>query len=671
MYYPYKDGSIEIIQGYECQVPKPGYGKNRLTGKEEYVGIVKRSSKKDEQYWERLVLPDDWDKRSKAEAKKQADDPEYFDHEMEDIRANHWKHRLCGYWLMINGKTIYLPPSYFVYINYCQLDVGYPAYRDTDRQFFYVWEYCCEDHRCAGLADIERRRMGKTYKSGSILLDRTSIYKNHHGGIQSKTSTDAKQVFLKSVVTFFKKFPNFYRPVFDQSKGVTPTTELRFFQTVKKGRRAEEIIGAEELESWIDWGSSDIFHYDGSKLNTYVMDEFGKTNEINVWDRWNVVRFCLDQDGEWCGKALLVSTIEDLDNGGSEARKIWDASNPDKRDANGRTESGLYRFFLPAFETTYFDKFGMPLVEKAKEFYLNQRAGLQDDPRALSSIIRKAPFTIEEAFRIDGEQCLFNAMKLNIRLDYLSWNQKFTSRYDLIWKDGERFTEIEVKENKAAGRFEMPVGFIMKEPNRVVKRNDNFYPNNTFMFRMGADPFKFGDVKDKSRASDGAALCYKMDDPVDRINPFNDAFICRYRYRAPTTDMQYEDMLKMAWYFGCQILFESNVDSWKEYFRHNKCYNFLMVLPGEQEPGIYNDGGNKVKQTLANYINSYVENYVDKIFFKSLVKELLEFDIIKSTPFDEVMGMGFALIAARDKLYKRTIESTKDISDYFRQYKAS
>ena len=166
--------------------------------------------------------------------------------------------------------------------------------------------------------------------------------------------------------------PDFFRPTYDQSKGITPTSELRFFQTVVKGKKAEDILDGEELESWCDWVSSDIFALDGSKLGTYVMDEFGKTVECNVWDRWNVVRYCLDQDGVWCGKALLTSTIEEMESGGSAAKQIWDSSNPAEKDANGRTKSGLYRFFLPAFETTFFDKFGMPEFERAKVFYLNQ-----------------------------------------------------------------------------------------------------------------------------------------------------------------------------------------------------------------------------------------------------------------------------------------------------------
>lgn len=662
MYYKVKDGSSEIIKEYECQLPPVGYGKNRLTGKIEHIGVVKRSIKKEEQYWQRVELPIDWDKKCKVEALGQKDDDEYFDPELEKTRNKHWQYRLCGMWFMINGKEVYITGSYYFYLNYCQLDIGYPAYRDTDRQFFYVWEFCVEDPRCAGLCNIERRRTGKTFKSGSIILDRTSMLKNHHAGIQSKTSSDSKQVFLKAVVTFFKKIPNFFRPVFDQSKGVTPTSELRFFQTVVKGKKAEQILDQPELESWVDHGSSDIYHYDGSKLNTYVMDEFGKTVECSVWDRWNVVRFCLDQDGEWCGRALLTSTIEDLDNKTDDAKRLWQASDPKVRDANGRTQSGLYRFFLPAYETTYFDKYGLPLIDKAKEFYLNQRAGLVNDSRALSSVIRKAAFSIEEAFRIDGDTCLYDAMKLNEQLDYVSWRDGLTERGSFVWKNGERFTEVEWKKDRA-GRFEICWLFDKPgESNKVIKQGDKYYPKNNYQFACGCDPFKFNKVAD-SRRSDCAAFIYKKFG-VDN-DPYNEAFVCKYKFRAATTAIQYEDIVKMCWYYGCQVLFERNVDNWREWFQSNHLEGFLAKLPFEDDYGLYCDGHGKVIQLLCDYTESYIEDNIKKVFYKDLIQDWLEFKVENTTAYDCAMAAGYTLVAAKNKKFRQGSQDTsRDASNY-------
>lgn len=675
MYHPMEGGSSELIQGYLCQIPKIGYGKNRLTGKIEHVGMIKRSHKKEDQFWEPIGLPKDWNQKRKLEIQEQHDDPDYFDPELEKIREKHWQHRLCGAWIMINGVAVYIPPSFFFYLNYCPLDIGLPNYWETDREYFYVWEYCKEDPRCGGFVDIEGRRGGKTYKSGSIMLDETSLNKNYHGGIQSKTSTDAKQVFSKTVVNFFKKLPDFFRPVYDQSKGITPASELRFFQTTVKGKKADSIIGGAELESWVDYGSSDVYHYDGSKLNVYIMDEFGKTAEVSVWDRWNVVRFCLMDKGKWVGKAILTSTIEDIDATTDDPLKLWNFSDPDDRNANGLTKTGLYRFFVPAYkkciehnDEKFYDKFGKSDADKTRQYYLNEREGAQGDSRLLSSIIRKNPFNIHEAFRIDGTTCLYNSEKLNIQLDKVSWKE-LTERGNFVWKDGVRLTESEWKPSKS-GHFDIAKGFIMKEPNKVIERNGHYYPANTFTFRIGADPFKFEDAKD-SRRSDGAAWTFMMPDILDKQNPFTNAFICGYRHRAATTAMQYEDMLKMAWYFGSQILFESNVDSWKAYFKDSNCWGFLMYLPGEKEPGIYNDGQQQVKQYLADYTENYIENYCDRVYFKELLKEWLLFKISKTQAFDSAMSSGYSLIAAKEKIYKREPDQAREVTDYFQIYKAS
>jgi hypothetical protein len=666
MYYPIEKGSVEVIQGYVCQLPPLGYGKNRLTGELEYVGVIKSDSKKEKQKWKRIELPKDYGKLKKLEEARQRTEPEYFSPELEKIRMQHWKYRLCGIWIYINGETVFIPPSYYMYLQWCPLDVGYPTYRDTDRRFYYVWEYCVEDPRCAGLIDIERRRMGKTYKSGSILLDRTSIEAHHHGGIQSKTGADAKAVFLKTVVPFFKRYPDFFRPVFDQSKGMAPTSELKFFATTIKGKRAEKIIDAAELESWIDWGTAEPFYYDGSKLNTYVCDEFAKTMDVSVADRWDVVRFCLDQDGEWCGKSLFTSTVEEMENGGKDALILWKGSNPDERDANGRTKTGMYRFFLPAFETTYFDEFGMPEVERAKNYYINQRVGLANDARQLSSMIRKNPFSIEEAFRIDGDTCLYDSMKLNEQLDWLSWRDNVTERGNFEWENGERFTQVIWKKNRD-GKFELPTGFQLEKPNSVLRNNGNFMPNNNIRFVCGCDPFKYDKVKD-NRRSDCAAFVYQKYAPGDPT--FSDAFVCKYKHRAPTTAIQYEDVLKMCWYFGCQVLFESNIDNWREYFKNANCYSFLMILPGETEPGLYSDGAGKTHQHICDLTEDYIDKHIKKVFFKSMIEDWLIFKLDKTTEFDEAMGSGYTLIGVRRKQYRASNEMHRELTDFVKIYTA-
>lgn len=675
MYRSFKNSIVEVVGGeelggtYHCNVPPLGYGINVVTGLLEKVDIIKRSNKKEEQYWERELLPKDYIKKRKAEELEQEENDEYVDPELEEIRQRHWHRRLCGCWVYINGKPTYLTQLHWFYLQHWQIDIGYPQYREPDRKFFYILLYCILDPRCCGLLEATKRRQGKTYRGGCFVYEDISRTKESEGGLQSKTATDSRDVvFKKAIISPFKKLVDFFRPVFDTSKGLTPTSELKFAHTTKKGRRALEDIDKPELNSLIDWASSEVYAYDGRKKRRIFEDEIGKTQEANIYDRHNVVRYCLETDGEWTGFKLGSTTVEDMASGGAEFLILWNESDMNKRDDNGHTISGMYRIMTPAYETLYFNKFGNPDVEKAKEYYLNRRNGLQNNPRTLASEIRKNPFNVREMFFVDGDSCLYDAMKLNIQLDKISWGN-YTERGVFEWKDGERFTEVIWRADKQ-GRFEICRGFQIPESNRVVKRNDNYYPNNNFSFAIGCDPFKYDKTKD-SRRSDCAALVYKKFDAADKTNIYNDVFVCKYKYRAATTGMQYEDILKMAWYFGCQILFESNVDNWKNYFKEHGCYGFLMVLPGETEPGLYSDGHGKAHQQICDYTESYINNNIDKVFFKDLIKEWLDFKIEDTTKFDLAMSAGYTLIAAREKIYKRTVSSGREITDYFPKYKAS
>ena len=65
------------------------------------------------------------------------------------------------------------------------------------------------------------------------------------------------------------------------------------------------------------------------------------------------------------GKALVGSTVNPMDKGGKEYKALWEDSDPQERNANGRTKSGLYRIFIPAYEALegFFDQYGNPVTE--------------------------------------------------------------------------------------------------------------------------------------------------------------------------------------------------------------------------------------------------------------------------------------------------------------------
>ena len=670
MYIPIPNGSVEVIYGYECHVPPVGYGCHSVTGEIIKTDILKRSNKDADQYWERTPLPDkykQWQKEQEATRKKSLDE-DYVHPQLQAFIEQEWNRRMVGVWFYNNGVPTYLTGLNYYYINWWQIDIGYPSYRDTDREFFYVLQNWIEDPRCGGGVDAEKRRGGKTYKGGCFITEDITRNANCEAGIQSKTATDARDVvFKKAVVSPFKKLPDFFRPVFDTSKGITPTSELKFANTTKKGSKALDDLDKPELNSVIDWASSEIFAYDGRKKRRMFQDEVGKTKDVDIYERHQVVRYCLETDGEWTGKALYSTTVEDMASGGSAFKKLWMDSDPNQRDSNGHTKTGLYRFFLPAYRTLYHDKYGFADEARAREYFMNRREAYKNDPHTLSGEIRKNPFTEAEMFRVDGEKCLYNPELLNQRLSDLEWRTNLTERGDFQWKDGKRDTQVIWVKNKN-GRFEICWNFEKAgESNAVFKRGNAYYPNNKASFVIGSDPFDH-DVTIDSRRSMGAAYCLRKFKSANEDSPYNNAFVCKYHGRPPMASIFYEDMLMMAVYYGCQILFENNKIGWKSYFITRGYESFLMKLKGATEYGIH--ANPKTKQEMAEVTEEYIETDIQKVFYKSLVQDWLEFDINNSTKFDESMAAGWTLVAAGKIKYADKPQELADINQYVRSYRA-
>lgn len=656
MFRDLKGGSKKEVQGLVCNIPPVGYVFNTITGKLEKRQIISRSKNKSEQYWQREEIPK-WVAQKEAEEEKKGIQSQ----ELDEYINTEWDRRLNGIWFMNNGKPTYITGMHYFYLQWWCIDIGYPKFRIPDLEYFYFIQYCIEDPECMGMIEITKRRFGKSYRAGLFLYEYISRNERVYGGIQSKTNTDAKKFFGKTVISPFKKLPKFFRPQYDKAQGITPKTELRFRLTNVRGKKAEEALDVDELDSGIDYQSSDEVAYDGQKLYRYVRDEAGKTTEANVYDSHETIRYCLLDDlGKIIGKSLYTTTVEEMEKGGSNFMDLWKESDQSDIKENGRTTSGLYRFFMPSHRTREFDRYGFPDEQKTLKLIMLDRESVKNSSFALSARKRKEPLTIEEAFRIDGDKCMYDSELLNDRLEFLSWKENLTERGNFIYENGIRGSKVLwVKDRK--GRFELSWNFKKPdESNKIEKRGTQYIPRNTLCFVAGADTFSHDNVKD-NRRSNGAMVVKMRDNPAlndDRRN----SFVCIYKYRAKTTSIQYEDMIMCATYFGCKILFESNKNSWKQYFIERGYEAFLMKLPNYPDYGI--PGNQGTHQILAECTEEYIVSHSDLLFHKDQITDWLEFDISDTTKSDVAMASGYTLIADQNKMYSKREGSLKKISDY-------
>jgi len=661
------------IQGLDCWIPPVGMGTHCISGELKPVEVLKRSSNKKEQFWEPMLIPEDFEylvqeEEEEAERRK---DPEFSNPALDAIREREWHRRLYGIWFFNNGKAVYLTGLNYFYLNYWELDTGLPDFRVIDLEYFYFWQFCVEDPFCYGMVEVCKRRNGKTYRGGCVLYEAASRVENAHCGMQQKKEEDARdEIFLKAIIPQFGKLPSFFRPIYDTSGGEAPKGGLSFTKTSKKGRGALAAFrdkSKKALGSKISYRDTKIKSYDGAKLYRGLFDESGKI-EIDVIERNAVLKKCLENDKrEIVGKMIVTSTVEEI---GIKFRfeQLWIASNQYERLKTGKTKSGLYKFFQPADKSGNRDIYGYPYQEEVRADILAERESLEDNQVDLVAAIRREPLSAEEAFSVANKDCHYNLPKLNNWRSEISILERITERGNLVWKEGMPFTKI-IWEKNDLGKWEMPVGFKFNDhklANNVASVGGNHKPLGKQQFIIALDPYDHNVTEDEGRRSMAAAFALQKHNPMYPEDPYNKAFILKYHARPKTAPLMYEDILRTCWYLGCQLLFESNKPGVGNFFIANNCRDFLVKISGYADYGIPSTTENK--EALVYATEEYIENYIHKVPFIGLIDDWIRFNILKTQKFDLAMAAGWCLIADL-RIVSTGNSKVKPITDYIRKHK--
>ena len=667
MYEKIEGGSVIDIQGLKCNLPPEGHVFNIITKQVEFRGVHKRSEIQSEQYWKRIALPDwyqdtmkKWDEFDK---KKKDDEIEFYDERLEEYKKQEWDKRLNGFWYMNNGKPTFLTGLHYLYLQWWPIDIGYPKFRIPDLEKFYFMDYCIQDPLCMGMLEVTKRRFGKLFVAGLFVSEYITRTKMTNGGIQSKTGSDAKKFFAKTVVNPFRRLPKFFRPEYDMSLGVNPKTEMRFQKTNVRGKKAEDSVDKDELGSIIDHQSADTVAYDGQKLHRYVADECGKTTEVNVYDRHEVVRYCLlDDEGKIIGKALYTTTVEKLTtekDGVQDAFKLlWEESNQDKRQENGTTSSGLYRFFMSARRTRNFDDFGYPDENKTLDQILADRETVKNNPRALSARVRKEPLTIDEAFSTDSDKCIFNVMNIGAREQYLKENPVL-KRHIVFYRDIDqtvRWRNITDKEED----FHWVITQFPKpgEENKFILDIKTRKPSRTSDGAIAIDGYsnsqggKYG-----SKASAWIGRRY------DLLNPETTGKAIGHLYGRPQIkETLHEQVLLAAEFYGYQAWYEHNSDDYLSYFRDRGRVGYLGSYPlstidpskretADRHKGFPTTPFSLTKQTDVGIM--YFESHIDSIDFENLLEDAKKFDPNNRTDFDQTVSFLMLIVCLMEPVQKQ------------------
>ncbi len=592
-----------------------------------------------------------------------------------------------GFWFTNNGKPTWITGTHYMYLQWSKIDIGAPDYREANRLFYIFWEACKADKRCYGICYLKNRRSGFSFMSSAETVNLATISSDSRYGILSKSGSDAKKMFTDKVVPISINYPFFFKPVQDGMD--RPKSELAYRVPASKFTRKkitanEQLEEIKGLDTTIDWKNTGDNSYDGEKLNLLVHDESGKWERPdNILNNWRVTKTCLRLGSRIVGKCMMGSTSNALDKGGSNFKKLYNASDVTSRNKNGQTKSGLYSLFIP-MEWNYegfIDEYGYPVFDSPDndvlgpdgelidigiiEHWNNEAEGLKSDSDGLNEFYRQFPRTTEHAFRDEAKNSIFNLVKLYEQIDYNEGigNSSVLSVGNFQWVNGIKDTQV-IFYPDPKGRFKVswfPPSHIQ---NKIVIKNGIKYPANEHMGAFGCDSYDISGTVD-GKGSNGALhglTKFSMEDC-----PPNHMFL-EYVSRPPTADIFFEDILMALVFYGMPLLCENNKPRLLYYLRRrgyrgysmnrpDKTWNKLSVT--EKEIGGIPNSSEDIKQAHAAAIEMYIQNHVGhlgdgnygNIYFNETLNDWARFDINKRTKFDASISSGLAIMACNRHLY--------------------
>lgn len=602
-----------------------------------------------------------------------------------------WDRRENGYWIFIGGVRTYFPGKFNLFLNYWQLPIPqvYATYRDSDRKKFVFREYAFNDSNCFGTIEITKRRDGKSEHAMCCLYDEISKNRGYVAGIQSKTDEDAEKLFAKLIRSWWGAMPFFFSPIHSHSK--KPTTSIKF-----ENNKATEGEDDLSLNSEADYRAAKEASYDGYMLNFYVDDEYSKLERYDCEMRWNIVKPSLmDPFGNIIGNSMHTSTIEDMGKHGfKQAKKLWQNSSYHDRDPKtGRTLSGLWRLFTPAYEGHIIDHYGRTNYEESKQVLLNirEQERTSNNKSSYYQMIRKFPFNLREAFIISSHNCPFDIDIIVKRMERFFNGNPFVRRGDFIWKNGEIDGEVVFKENATGGRF-----YVSHLPDEGVRNNQDrrgriLKPGNALEYIAGGDTFKFDDTESSDPSFGGGAVLRRYNPILDgnlndtphtgtweeqerhTLQNFSRRFVCTYNYRPPSKKDYVEDMIKMCKFYGCGMFPEMNVPTLQDGFDSRGYSGYLVYRYDKKKMKVAVNAGdvstNPIKDELFSVTNDYILESGEHEVHEDLMEQWLKVNFATMTDYDLFTAAAYALYG--DKLTYVQVQRERERAEKIKNSKVS
>tara|TARA_R110002126_G_scaffold274341_1_gene419311 strand:- start:6145 stop:8250 length:2106 start_codon:yes stop_codon:yes gene_type:complete len=672
-----KEDNFEIIYGVRIKLPPrpPEYE------------ILNFHLPPQDQLWVRRELPEFFET---VQYSKQGD--LFLTEKQEEYAYDELMKCKRGIWMFVNGKPFFITKKYYFYLQWWVLEDGTrPEYRDCDRRYFLFLEHWENTPWCLGIIRGKKRREGASSQATANLVYESIFYKNSNCGLISKSRDDSRDTFTDMVAFGYRQLPAFLKP--KQINKEDSVSELVFAQkssNVKEGS-ASAVKEEEGNKSKINYRAPVLNAYDRGRMSRLLLDEFGKLEkDVPASQLWAIISKTLIKGVKRLGFVEMPSTVNKLTKGGSEFKLIWENADLGNKTP---TVNRLVRYFSPSFDgyEGFIDQFGFSvidspteeqaqyLIEKwvrkdedgntiselseedirlgAKSYIQKRREGRKGDD--LEEEIRMNPSNEIELFMSANADCIFNVIKLNERVEYLRQNP-ISIRKVVFYRDLEqniRWRDAAQSEQNFCWEF---VGSL-KQPDKTFYYDKGMkMPSRTDFAVIGVDGYSNsqGGKRYGSKASAWVYIKYDIKDPI------NTGIFSAHLYGRPQEKEElHEQILLCAEFLGVQIYYEFVADDYYTYFKGRGKLGYLAKFPlnaidpvKRKNDSLERHYGFPITDFAMTKQNdamiSYIEHYVDKIYWMELLEDLKQYDPKKRTPSDRTVSAMIALVGGLEPIYK-------------------
>jgi len=642
-----------------------------------YEEIEDWGMSKEEQYWRKKPLPAIF-----KTLNKDIDGNIELSREQEMYASKEFNRIKNGFWFYNNGEPTYITGRHYYYLQYWTLENRKPPeYRDTSRRYYLYLEHWYNVYWCLGIIRGKSRRSGASSEASANITCHVTTTKNARGGHVSKTSSDARKMFIYRMQFGFRHLPFFLQPTLANDKD--SKSELVFnvpLSKTKKAKKAQLIDEVEGLNSILDYQPTATNSYDSERLSWFFGDEGGKfPTDVPFSQFISIILETLVEGAEKVGFCELPSTVNELTKkGGAEFKKVWDdatwvkSESEEENDYNENEEATanrLVRYYCPAYDglSGFVGKYGESIIdppdEKQSE-YLLQKYGelkyngqLKDGAKAylekrrrklkgtaLEEEIRKYSFNEMEMFMSANTECVFNIYNISKREEYLRDNKVYKRNVYFFRDLQQNVRWRDVTDNEKSFHWKITWFPPDKQDNKYTmdgrlrkpaRINDGAITVDSYSNSQGGR--KYG-----SKASAWIGRRFDVNDPK------NSGKAVGHLYGRPAVkDTLHEQVMLAAEFFGYYVWYEHTSDDYEGYFRERGKLGYLgkypisLIDPNKRGTTDRHRGTPITPFSLTRQLDdgvAYFEYHCELIDFEEILETAKIFDPYDRTAYDCIVS---------------------------------